>query len=57
MKKALKGKCCAVVEEVKQKMAEAVKGIKIDQFKNRFEQWKQCLNRCIASYGEYFESE
>ena len=33
MKKVLKGKCFADVEEVKQKMAEAVKGIKIDEFK------------------------
>ena len=27
--------------EVKQKMAEALKGIKIDKFKNCFEQWKK----------------
>ena len=33
-KKVLKGKCFADVEEVKQKMAEALKGIKIDEFKN-----------------------
>ena len=38
MKKILKGKCFADVEEVKQKMAEALKGIKIDKFKNCFEQ-------------------
>ena len=34
MKKVLKGKHFANVEEVKQKMAEKVKGIKIDEFKN-----------------------
>ena len=33
MKKVLKGKQFADVEEVKQKMAEALKGIKIDEFK------------------------
>ena len=32
MKKALNGKCFANVGEVKQKMAEALKDIKIDQF-------------------------
>ena len=37
MKKVLKGKCFAHVEEVKQKMAEALKAIKIDKFKNCFE--------------------
>ena len=37
MKNVLKGKRFANVEEVKQKMAEALKGIKIDEFKNSFE--------------------
>ena len=42
MKKVLKGKHFAGVEEVKQKkMAEALKGIKIDDFKNCFEQWEK----------------
>ena len=55
MKKVLKGKHFASVEEVKQKTAEALKGLKINEFKNCFEQWKKCLDRCIASNGEYFE--
>ena len=57
MKNVLKGKCFAHVEEVKQKMAEALKGIKINEFKNCFEQRKKCLHRCIASNGEYFEGD
>ena len=56
MKKVLKEKHFADVEEVIQKMAEAVKGIKIDKFKNCFEVEK-CLNGCIASNGEYFEGD
>ena len=40
MKKVLKEKHFANVEEVKQKVAEAVKGIKINEFVNCFEQWK-----------------
>ena len=55
--KVLRGKRFDNVEEVKQKMAEALKGIKIDGIKNCFEQWKKCLNRCIASVGEYFEGD
>ena len=43
MKKVLKGKHFANVEEVKQKMAEALKGIKIDDFKNCFDQWDNVL--------------
>ena len=45
------------MEEVKQKTAEALKGIKIDKFKNCFEQWNKHLDRCIASNGEYFEGD
>ena len=43
MKKVLKGKHFAEVEEVKYKTAEALKGTKIDKFKNCFEQWKNIL--------------
>ena len=51
MEKVLKGKCFPDVEEVKQKMAESVKGIKTDKFKDYFKQWGGSLNRCIASNG------
>ena len=56
MKKVLKGKCFAGVEEVKQKMAEALKGIKINVFRNSLEQWES-LDGCTASNGEYFEGD
>ena len=47
------------MEEVKQKTIEALKGIKIDEFKNCFEQQKKRLNvaKCSASNGEYSEGE
>ena len=38
-------------------MAEALKDIEIDKFKNCFEKWKNHLNRCIASHGECFEGD
>ena len=57
MKKDLKGKHFADVEEVKQKMAEVLKSIKIDECKDCFEQWKKCLDRCIVSNGKYFEGD
>ena len=40
MKKFCKSKYFIDKEEVKHKMAEVLKGIKIDKFKNCFEQWK-----------------
>ena len=57
MKKVLKGKHFANVEEVKQKVAEALKGNRIDECKNCFEQWEKCLNGYIASNGECFEGD
>ena len=57
MKQVFKGKHFADVQEVKQETAEALKGIKINKFKNCFEPWGKCLHRCIASNGEDFEGE
>ena len=57
MEKVLKEKHFADVEEVKQKTAKALKGIKIDEFKNCFEQWNKDLDKCISSNGEYFEGD
>ena len=52
MKKVLKGKCFVDVEELKQKMAEALKGIKIDKFKNCFEQWEMVGDGWRQAKGE-----
>ena len=38
-------------------MAEALKGVKIDEFRNYSEQWKKGLDTCIESNGEYFEGD
>ena len=38
-------------------MAEALKSMKIEEFKHGFEQWKIHLDRYIASNGEYFGGE
>ena len=56
LKKVLKGKHFPDVEEVKQTMANALKGIKIDEFKHCFEQWES-LDRCVTSNGESLECD
>ena len=56
MKKVLKGKHFADVEEVKQKTIEAPKGINIDKFKN-FWAVEKSLDRCFGPDGEYFEGD
>ena len=38
-------------------MAEKLKGIEINEFKNCFKQWEKRFNRCIASDTEYFEGD
>ena len=38
-------------------MAEALKGIRINEFKNRFERWEKRLDRCVASDGEHLEGD
>ena len=57
MKKVLKGKGFAGVEEGKQKNGSSLKGAKIDEFKSCLEQWKKRLNKHNASHGECFEGD
>ena len=58
MKKVLKGKRVADVEEVKQKTAEApFKRHQTWQVQKLFWAVEKCLNRFIASDGEYFEGD
>ena len=57
MKRNLKGKHFADVEEVKRKTTEALANIKEDEFKNCFEQWYKRKDKCIAPNGKYFEGD
>ena len=57
MNKVLKGKRFPDVEEMKRKTTEALNGITLKKFQDCFEKWKTHLDRCIASYGQYFEGD
>jgi hypothetical protein len=57
MKKVLKRKQFADVEEVKKKTTEALKGITLQEFQDCFKKWKTRLDQCIASNGQYFERD
>jgi len=57
MKKTLKGKRFATVEEVKTASQKALNNIKPQQFQRCFTQWEKILDKCIASNGEYFEGD
>ena len=56
MKKVLKGKRFAELEEVKKKTTEALKGITLQEFQYCFEMWETHLDRCIASNGQYLKA-
>ena len=52
MKKLLKGKHFAAVEEVKRKTAETLKGINVDELKHCGEQWDNVsIGYCIGWRG------
>jgi len=57
MKKTLKGKRFATVEEVKTASQEALNNIKLQHFQRFFTHCEKILNKCIASNGEYFEGD
>ena len=56
-KKSSKGNILPMWKRQNKKMAEALKSIKIDRFKNFWAVEKKSLYRCIASNGEYFEGD
>jgi len=55
MKKQLKGKRFATVEEVKTASQEARNKIKLHQFQRCFTQWEKRLDKCIASNEEFLK--
>ena len=57
MKNVLKGKHFASGQELKPKMSEALKGIKIEEFRDCFASGEKRLDRCITSNGENFEGD
>lgn len=56
MKKNLKGKRFDDVETVKTASQRPFNNIKDEEFQRCFKQWKKILDKCIASYEDYFES-
>jgi len=57
MKRSLKGKRFQNVGDVREKTAEALKAITLQEFQNCFEQWNKHWDKCIDSQGEYFEGD
>lgn len=57
MKKELKGRRFADIEEVQEKSLDALKGIVTHEYADAFVQWGTRLERCINANGAYFEGD
>jgi len=57
IKEILKGRHFDDTDEIRSNTTAAVKAISQNQFQNCFEGWTRHWHRCIASQGEYFESD
>jgi len=56
IKEILKGRYFYDIDDIRSNTTAALKAIPQNQFQNCFEGWTRCWHRCIASQGEYFES-
>lgn len=57
MKRDLKGKRFADVDEVKRNVTTALAGIKEAEFARCFQQWSERLDKSIGANGEYFRGD
>ena len=53
----LKGRHFGTVENIEKAVTNKLKAIPVSDFQRCYEEWEQCLRRCVASQGKYFEAE
>jgi hypothetical protein len=57
MKQVLKWGRCANVAEIQRESLVALGSISVEGFRQCFQQWKHCRDRCIQSQGQCFEGD
>jgi len=57
MQRDLKGRRFDTLEDVIAALTRALNSIQVEEFQRCFEQWKQRLDKCVSSNGEYFEGD
>jgi len=57
MKRDLKGRRFDTLEDVFATSTRALNSIHLVEFQRCFEEWKQRLDKCVSSNGEYFEGD
>jgi len=51
----LKGRHFRMVENIEKAVTDQLKAILVSDIQRCYEEWEQCLRRCVASQGNYFE--
>ena len=57
IKRDLKGRRFDTLEDVISALTRALNSILVEEFQRCFKEWKQRLDTCISSNGEYFEGD
>ncbi|UYV83543.1 TTC21B [Cordylochernes scorpioides] len=57
LKRPMKGRCYATLDEIKTTSKEELKKIFKNDFLKCFEDWKTRWHKCIISHGDYFEGD
>ena len=57
LKNHLKGRHFGSLDSIQKSITDELKGIPAEAFQHCYEQWKQCLHRCVAAQGNYFEGD
>jgi len=53
----LKGRHFGTVENIEKAVTDQLKVIPVSDYQRCYEDWEQCLRRCVASQGNYFEAD
>jgi hypothetical protein len=57
LKNHLKGTHFETVKNIRRAVTDHLKVIPVSEFQHCYEEWKKCLQHCVASEGNYFEGD
>ena len=57
LKNQLKGRHFGTLDDIQKSVTDELKGIPAEVFQHCYKKWKQCLQRCVAAQGNYFEGD
>jgi len=53
----LKGHHFGIVDNIQKVMTDQLRALLHGHFQHCYQEWEQCLRRCVASQGNYFEGD